>query len=1265
MLVVAIIAGVFFVHPIFVFGEVGVGEEITSDTDITIITGESIVEGTGNRFVVTESSYLDVTLESSERITARLESMPEMLILELESAITTATTTQLTFSRLASTTTYYLYTDGYENGVSFTTDGAGSYEFAQDISTRHLLFIQPRKSTKILRDDATGGDCILIGDWDVAVKTCTLTTDVGESIQIKNNDITLDGNGHTIRGNGTGIGVYVQGNYAEYLTDVVIANLTIENFSIGINTRYVKNSMLANNVIRSNQSGIIIARGNELIVKDNAIANNSMYGVRFDFAKNTTLRNNAISGNTEMSLYLQQQLDEYYDQDIDASNTLNGKSIVYLVRARDMEYGAEDQVGIFYCIFCENVVLRDAEITDNNVGVFLWKSANVQVRDTVLSRNDYAVMAYYSNNNTFTNITADANSFRGFLFDHAKNNIVQESSITNGYIGIQLNTGSNGNTMKQNTITDNRYGTSLYDVADNTFTGNIFANEVGVQFSRGSGGNMFVQNDFSNGIQVHSIGTHFQFSNIYALPLPVGGNHWSDYDEHAEGCFDADANVVCDMSHEFSVGVDAFPWVTADVLPVPKNGHSSVAFLPGLQASRLYKKQESYGTEFENTLWEPNHNGDAEKLFMDKNGISIDPDIYTREVIDEANGFNIYLKFMLSMDKLVDDNVINEWKAFPYDWRMDYEDILRDGVVVGDGAATTTMNIVEELERLAADSASGKVTIIAHSHGGLLAKTLLRELEAQGKAELIDKLILVASPQLGTPKAVASLLHGDGQDLPKHIGVLLNKKNAREMGENMQSAYNLTPSREYFHVVNVTEQPMIVFDPSVSYISGFVVEYGDGISTFGDLYDFSVGARGTRTEPVANDTDTPNVLGVNFFDRAIEVHNDLDAWMPPAHIEITQIAGWGLDTVRGIEYSAKPWDRDLSHLDRKLLMTSDGDKTVVSPSATYMDAETFYVNLFDHNAEIFFGKRSHASILEVKPLQDLIKNIVEENIDTNTLPSHITTTKPVENKSRLRLAIHSPVSIDVTDSYGNQTGLVENTDPNSDLQGVEEQIPNSYYLQIGEHKYVGLDTRDNYTIELKGQRTGVFTFEIQEVLNDVEIATTTYVTIPVTASTTATLTLSTIASSTDMVLDINGDGITDFTLIQNSEPDVKMSLAILKQVIQSLDAEEKAKKKLIKKIQKVEKKLKKEKYESALDKTDDFMEDLEKMIGKHDDAHEDDEDEKEYENDDDKEKEDDHEHEKDDEKQDIIKEDAIYLLDIVRQVREQLLYYTHGSHKDD
>ncbi len=52
---------------------------------------------------------------------------------------------------------------------------------------------QPVLGTKYIIDDATGGDATSIGTWDWPTKTCTLTTNVTESIQINSDGITLDG----------------------------------------------------------------------------------------------------------------------------------------------------------------------------------------------------------------------------------------------------------------------------------------------------------------------------------------------------------------------------------------------------------------------------------------------------------------------------------------------------------------------------------------------------------------------------------------------------------------------------------------------------------------------------------------------------------------------------------------------------------------------------------------------------------------------------------------------------------------------------------------------------------------------------------------------------------------------------------------------------------------------------------------------------------------------------------------------------------------
>ncbi|MDL5503461.1 MAG: NosD domain-containing protein, partial [Candidatus Methanoperedens sp.] len=103
------------------------------------------------------------------------------------------------------------------------------------------------------RDDATGGDCTLIGTWDNSIKTCTLTTDIDKTIQIDNNGITLNGNGHTIAGNGTGNGVGL--SRKDHIT---IKNLIIEKFDSGISLDQSFYNNLTENIILNSKYGITL-----------------------------------------------------------------------------------------------------------------------------------------------------------------------------------------------------------------------------------------------------------------------------------------------------------------------------------------------------------------------------------------------------------------------------------------------------------------------------------------------------------------------------------------------------------------------------------------------------------------------------------------------------------------------------------------------------------------------------------------------------------------------------------------------------------------------------------------------------------------------------------------------------------------------------------------------------------------------------------------------------------------------------------------------
>jgi len=175
------------------------------------------VEGSGTDFVITDSDYLNITLHSTQPIKLVLDSAQQMVSLQVTAA-SGALSSDITMGGFSPQTTYHRYDDDLHNHTSFTTDIDGGYSFTQDLSGPHIIFIQPRPSTKFINDGPTGGDCAVIGTWNADTRTCTLTTDVFETIQLDSDSMTLDGDGHRVSGSGMGI-------YLPWRTGVTVKSL--------------------------------------------------------------------------------------------------------------------------------------------------------------------------------------------------------------------------------------------------------------------------------------------------------------------------------------------------------------------------------------------------------------------------------------------------------------------------------------------------------------------------------------------------------------------------------------------------------------------------------------------------------------------------------------------------------------------------------------------------------------------------------------------------------------------------------------------------------------------------------------------------------------------------------------------------------------------------------------------------------------------------------------------------------------------------------
>ena len=297
-----------------------------------------------------------------------------------------------------------------------------------------------------------------------------------------------------------------------------------------------------------------------------------------------------------------------------------------------------------------------------------------------------------------------------------------------------------------------------------------------------------------------------------------------------------------------------------------------------------------------------------------------------------------------------------------------------------------------------------------------------------------------------------------------------------------------------------------------------------------------------------------------MLNKALGVQDVLDAWISPPGVESIQIAGWGATTLSGITYTEKDNSGCLGYnncplklLDYKPELVVDGDGTVVLPSAFAMGTgivKSYYVNLEKYNEDHFIN-RKHESILEVPFLEELISNIIKGKSE---LPQYITTEEPLSTGARLSFVIHSPVFLDLYDSFGRHTGVATTTHSGGDIQLVDEQIPNSYYMEFGEGKYASAGGASTITVKLLGQSLGVFTFDVKEADGNTIIASTTFAGIPVTANTTAVMDIFNLSASSTPILrmDVDGDGTIDFSITPQSASSPLMSVEILRRVVMTL-----------------------------------------------------------------------------------------------------------------
>jgi len=287
---------------------------------------------------------------------------------------------------------------------------------------------------------------------------------------------------NNIANSNSNCGIYLISSSNNSITDNVI-NLNNGN---GIYLQFSSNNNIANNTPNSNShDGISLYHSSNNTITNNNASNND-YGIILYSSSNSTMTNNTMSGNTynfdvygglRLSDHLFQNLGSLLDyiQNIDTSNTVNGKPIYYWVNEQNRQI--PNDAGFVGVVNSTNITVRDLTLTNNTEGVLFASTNYSKVENVTISNSYWGIDLYSSSNNTLANNVV-SNNFCGIRLYSSSNNTLTTNIASNNDKGIKLWYSSNNNTLTNNIfVNDGLFVWDSYNntVRNNTVNGNSLA----------------------------------------------------------------------------------------------------------------------------------------------------------------------------------------------------------------------------------------------------------------------------------------------------------------------------------------------------------------------------------------------------------------------------------------------------------------------------------------------------------------------------------------------------------------------------------------------------------------------------------------------------------------------------------------------------------------------------------------------------------------------------------------------------------------------
>ncbi len=327
----------------------------------------------------------------------------------------------------------------------------------------------------------------------------TFTDDIaGYTIAFERDNVVIDGGGYSLIGNGNSTGIFILNR-----NGITVRNMKISNFRYGI--RLIAESYMGMTSSNNNLSG-------------NSLTNNE-YGIYISSSSNNVLRNNSMNNNTR-NFGVQGE----YANDVDVSNTVDGKPIIYWVNQQDKTVPSD--AGYVALVNCTHITVQDLNLANNGQGVVLVYTTDSTVTTNHITNTSNGIYVQESSGNTISSNNLARNDY-GIRGQASSNNNISSNNITNNENGIYFTGASENNVISGNTVAANTadgihlWGSSHTDIDGNTITNNT---ENGIIFFE-SQNNRIVNNTITgngNGIKLWFDSNNNSVSDNYIANNAIG-----------------------------------------------------------------------------------------------------------------------------------------------------------------------------------------------------------------------------------------------------------------------------------------------------------------------------------------------------------------------------------------------------------------------------------------------------------------------------------------------------------------------------------------------------------------------------------------------------------------------------------------------------------------------------------------------------------------------------------------------------------------------